>query len=164
MARSSLFVPMVLGLIVAVAACEDDDDPNGPDEETFEATLTGAKERPNPVTTEATGEATFTVDGQTVDFTISVEDLQNATAAHIHGPADANTATGVLVTLFAGNPPVSVDDGTLVTGTFPSAQFTIKDGVSVDSVLTLMRNGLAYVNVHTSANPPGEIRGQIEDN
>lgn len=163
MARSSLFVPLFLGLIVAVAACEDEDDPNGPDEETFTATLSGANESP-AVDTEATGEADFTVDGQTVDFTIDVEDITAATAAHIHGPAAAGTNAGVLVTLFAGNPPVNVDDGTLVTGTFPSAQFTIKAGVSVDSVLTLMRNGMAYVNVHTSANPSGEIRGQVEDN
>jgi hypothetical protein len=162
MARRSLFVPVVLALAVFVAACEDDE--TGPDAETFSATLTGAAERPNPVTTNATGAASFTVDGQTVDFTITAQNIQNATAAHIHGPADANAATGVLVTLFAGNPPVNVANGTLVTGTFPSAQFTIRDGVSVDSVLNLMRDGLAYVNVHTSANQGGEIRGQIQDN
>lgn len=161
MKRSSLFLTLTMGLAVAVAACEDES--SGPDLETFAATLNGQNERPNPVTTDAVGAASFTVaeNGQSVDFAITVQNIENATAAHIHGPADANTATGVLVTLFAGNPPVSVANGTLVTGTFPSAQFTIKEGVSVDSVLTLMRNGMSYVNVHTSANQPGEIRGQI---
>jgi len=33
--------------------------------------------------------------------------------------------------------------------------------VGYDSLLVLMRNGMAYVNVHTAANPAGEIRGQL---
>jgi len=31
----------------------------------------------------------------------------------------------------------------------------------MDSLAVLLRNGNAYVNVHTAANPNGEIRGQI---
>jgi hypothetical protein len=31
----------------------------------------------------------------------------------------------------------------------------------MDSLVTLMRTGNAYVNVHTSANKGGEIRGQL---
>jgi hypothetical protein len=31
----------------------------------------------------------------------------------------------------------------------------------MDSLLVLMRTGNAYVNVHTSAYPSGELRGQI---
>jgi len=33
--------------------------------------------------------------------------------------------------------------------------------VKYDSLLVLLRNGQAYVNVHTTANPGGEIRGQL---
>jgi hypothetical protein len=32
----------------------------------------------------------------------------------------------------------------------------------MDSLLTLMRRGRTYVNVHTEANPNGEIRAQID--
>lgn len=34
-------------------------------------------------------------------------------------------------------------------------------GGLTDSLLVLMRNGHAYVNVHTVAQPAGEIRGQV---
>jgi hypothetical protein len=151
---------LVAGLLIG-PGCDEDE---GPDQEEFEAVLTGSAERPNPVTTNAMGRATFAVNATSVDFTIDVTDMTAATAAHIHGPADANSSTGVLVTLFAPASPVNVADGPLVTGTFPSTTFTIKTGVSLDSVLVLMRNGLAYVNVHNSANPGGHIRGQVVAN
>jgi hypothetical protein len=33
--------------------------------------------------------------------------------------------------------------------------------VSLDSLRTLFNNGKSYVNIHTSANPGGEIRGNV---
>ena len=32
---------------------------------------------------------------------------------------------------------------------------------ALGDLITAMRNGVAYVNIHTSASPGGEIRGQI---
>jgi CHRD domain len=157
----SLFNIGAAALLVFTMACSDEE--TGPDTEQFTATLAGSAERPNPVTTNATGAATFTVGTGTVDFTITTQNITGATAAHIHGPAGSDAATGVLVTLFsAAAPGINVANGTLSTGTFPSTQFTIKTGVTVDSVLTLLRNGQAYVNVHTVTNPAGEIRGQVQ--
>jgi CHRD domain len=150
-----------IAMLLVAGACGEDD--TGPAVEQYTATLSGAAERPNAVTTNATGTATFTVGSGTVDFTITTQNIAGATAAHIHGPADASQAVGVLVTLFsAAAPGINVSNGTLSTGTFPSAQFTIKTGVTVDSVLSLLRSGNAYVNVHTVANPAGEIRGQLQ--
>ena len=45
--------------------------------------------------------------------------------------------------------------GVLVTGAAPRSK------ISFDSLVVLMGNGMAYVNVHTNANPGGDIRGQI---
>jgi hypothetical protein len=151
-------------LLVALSlpvAC--DDDPAEPEAETFQATLTGAAERPNPVTTTATGAATFTVRDGAVDFEITGSNLVGVRLAHIHGPATTDVAAGVLVTLLTpfAAPGFNVPNGTVSEGTFPSTAFTFATGVSMDSVLVLMRNGQAYVNVHTVANGGGEIRGQI---
>jgi hypothetical protein len=164
MLRRSVLSVLAAGVVVLATACDDDDE-TGPEAETFQAVLTGAAERPNPVTTNATGQATFTVNGSTVDFTITASNLEDATAAHIHGPATAEQAVGVLVTLFSAAPPgVDVANGTLSSGTFPSTSFMLATGVTLDSVLTLLRNGMAYVNVHTVADPAGHIRGQIQRN
>ena len=52
-----------------------------------------------------------------------------------------------------------------VTGTFTQASITGKDAnnvtITLDTVLSTMRSGGAYINVHTSRNTGGELRGQI---
>lgn len=122
--------------------------------ETFRAVLTGAAERPNPVTTSASGDATATWDPRTSTFsyTLNVSNITGVLAAHIHGPATTDQAAGVLVTLQTPNVPT-------VSGTFTGADDPT--AVSRDSLLSLLRAGRTYVNVHTSANRPGEIRGQL---
>jgi hypothetical protein len=161
MSGRNLWVLLVAGLVVS-AGCDEDE---GPEPERFEATLSGDAERTTPVETDASGRATFEVGATTVSFDIDVEDLNEAFAAHIHGPGTADENAGVIVTLFAqAQPGVNIEDGTLSSGSFPSTTFAIKEGVSLDSVLVLMRSGLAYVNVHTVDHPGGEIRGQIGSN
>jgi hypothetical protein len=46
----------------------------------------------------------------------------------------------------------------LIQGSFTAADVT---GITYDQLLTEMRNGNAYANVHTTAFGGGEIRGQI---
>jgi hypothetical protein len=152
-------VVILAGLLAVSVACEEDE---GPEAEQFEATLSGAAERPNPVTTSATGTATFTVREASVDFQITASGLTDAILGHIHGPATVDQPAGVLVTLFSQSAsPVDLSSGVLSSGAFPTTAFSIRTGVTLDSVLFLMRNGLAYVNVHTVQNQSGEIRGQI---
>jgi hypothetical protein len=152
----------LLATAVAVVACDDDDDDDGtgpsPVTEEFSATLTGAAERPTPVVTAATGTADFTVSGDTIYFTIVVDSLSGPpTAAHIHGPSGPEGVAGPILgfTLSA--------DTTLTSGTIASGFATAPTdpAISQDSLLVLMRNGNAYVNVHTVLNPDGEIRGQV---
>ena len=123
--------------------------------------LTGAKERPTPVVSAATGKATFELlTSTTMRFNVSVAGLTGAMMAHIHtGVADS--AGPIAVTLFTTATPTGPLTGTLASGSFTSTNIQIP-GVSFDSLLTLMRRGRTYVNVHTVLNPAGEIRAQID--
>jgi hypothetical protein len=69
-----------------------------------------------------------------------------ALAAHIHGAADANHTANVLF-------PLNGASGT--AGTLSGTQTLTSDQLA-DII-----SGMAYVNIHTTTNPGGEIRGQI---
>jgi CHRD domain-containing protein len=152
-----------------VAACSDD----GPSEATsFTATLSGANEVP-AVTTTATGTATLSVSGNQITYTINATNLQNAVLGHIHlgatgvnGPVRLNLCgTG------APEPACASGTGTVVVATGTNGTTL---GITFDELLTAMRTGGAYVNVHTFAtgctpgaagcNQGGEIRGQVVAN
>lgn len=141
---------VAVGLTLGLAACDS--------EEMFVATINGTNEVP-AVTTNATGAATFTlIDNLTLSYDLSLASISNVTASHIHG-AVAGQNGGVLVTLFAPAQPTGGVSGSVATGTITGADIT---GMSFDSLLTRMRNGSLYVNVHSTNFPAGEIRGQVE--
>jgi plastocyanin len=115
------------------------------------ASLSGDAERPDPVVTDAHGTGFFRVEGELLTFNIRYESLSGpATAAHIHGPASADSAAGILIDLATHN-----GDGFGTSGIL-SGQIRISEEHR-ESIL----EGMTYVNVHTQANPGGEIRGQI---
>ena len=128
----------------------------------FAATgLSGAKERPTPVVSPATGASTFEVlPGGTVRFKVTVAGITGVTMAHIH-TAVADSAGPILVTLFSSTTPTGALNTTLASGTFAATNIE-RPGIGLDSLLSLMRLGRTYVNVHTVLNPTGEIRAQIE--
>jgi hypothetical protein len=111
------------------------------------ATLNGANERPNPVTTTATGLGLLTLIGNQLTYNITYSGLSApATAGHIHGPADTNTFVGVLQPF----PGVSGTSGA-VAGTL----------ILPLNQLANVIDGMTYINIHTTNNPDGEIRGQV---
>lgn len=117
----------------------------------FSVFLSGANERPNPVTTTATGTGTLNLEGNTLHFDIQYNGLSGAgTAAHIHGPAPASGAAGVLIDLAPFNGGGFGTNGSL------SGSITL-----TAEQKAMILAGLTYVNVHTPNNPAGEIRGQI---
>src|SRR2546425_12991507 len=86
-----------VAVIVAVGSCTDN---VGPTEvENFVANLSGAKERPTPVTTTASGVAYFSHVGNLVIYRVEVTGIDSAFAAHIHAPADTGASIGVAVGL-----------------------------------------------------------------
>lgn len=129
----------------------------------FVAELSGDNEVP-PVSTDATGEAKFTVDGNEVHFELEVEDGENvfgAAGAHIHcAPEGAN---GPVVVFLAGAVPGGFDGDIEVKATFDGDNIVnTVCGATIAELVESMESGDAYVNVHSTQNPGGEIRGQIE--
>ncbi len=120
----------------------------------FWAKLSGSAEVP-AVSTAARGVATLSASANALDHLIVAYGLTGATAAHIH-LGDAHENGPVVVGLFSGEPFTA--DGMISSGT------TVSSGLvagTMRDLLDVMSGGFAYVNVHTTANPGGEIRGQI---
>jgi hypothetical protein len=122
----------------------------------FQAQLSGANEVPAHASS-GSGAAGFTLDGNMVHFSVEVEGLGNIIACHIH-VAPAGVSGPVRVPLCKPPNPGGVVNGVLVQGTFTAADVV---AISFDDLLNAMRNGNAYVNVHTTVYPAGEIRGQV---
>ena len=130
---------------------------------TFTANLHGGNEVPG-VSTGSAGTATVTWNTTTKAGTYRV-DVYNmpvgTTASHIHAGA-AGVAGPVIVNFTVPAGGISNDFG--LTGTFgctdvvPRAPQGINSCEDFEQALML---GNTYVNVHSSANPGGEIRGQL---
>jgi len=114
--------------------------------EKMKATLDGASEVP-PNTSAGKGTADIDYDAASKKLTwkLTYSGLSGpATAAHFHGPAEAGKDAGVAVAI--PNATSSPTEGSA----------TLTDAQAADLLA-----GKYYVNVHTAANPKGEIRGQV---
>lgn len=129
----------------------------------FKAKLTG-KEVVAAVTTKAGGEADFKLskDGKELSYILKLKDIENVTAAHIHAGKMGENG-GPVAGLFAGPEKEGMFTGELAKGVI-----TDKDlvgplaGKTIDDLVAMIREGGAYVNVHTVKYPDGEVRGQIK--
>lgn len=117
--------------------------------------LSGAAEKPSAVQTSGTGTVTSWVEGTKLTIQGSFSSLTaNASAAHIHGPADENSTGPVICTLQLPTATSGAITGGTGAGSCGAWELTAVD-------VTNLQSGLAYVNIHTPANPAGEIRGQL---
>jgi hypothetical protein len=115
----------------------------------FKADLKGSSEVP-PNQTTGTGSVTASYDPATkmLTWSGSFAGLTGpATAAHFHGPAEAGKNAGVAIWLS--------EKGTPLASPF-KGMATLTDAQASD-----LQAGLWYANVHTAANPGGELRGQV---
>jgi hypothetical protein len=159
MSAASAAIVAVLGTVGLSIACNSDD-ATAPPPVTFVANMSAANERPAP-NSPATGVATFILRGNdSLDFTITATNLvAGVIASHIH-VGDASVASGNIVNPFVVN--TGITTGTVASGTIVLSNIVaVAPQISGDSLRVLLNNGMAYVNVHTSTNKGGEIRGQI---
>lgn len=128
----------------------------------FTAKLAGTNEVP-PITSKSSGIATFDLNaaGTQMKYTLNVTAIDKVIAAHIH--MGASTANGpIVVNLFIPSGPTGKVSGTLAQSSINSTSLIGPlSGKQMPDLIKLINTGNAYVNVHTSQNPPGEVRGQI---
>ena len=118
----------------------------------------------------------FAKDLSSARFNLRVFDGEAITQAHLHC-ARAGVNGPIVAFLFNGAPiggPGGIDvDGLLARGTLTNAEIEAADppfeenescGVAINNIASLFAavlDGLIYLNVHSEANVPGEVRGQI---
>ena len=113
---------------------------------TMTTRLSGASEVP-PVASNASGTVELNLNKQTneLSWTVTYTGLSGpATGAHFHGPAMAGANAGVVVPM----------TGSLTSPIRGTASLTAAQAADLMA-------GKWYVNLHTAANPNGEIRGQF---
>lgn len=150
----------------------------GGDSETtrYEVNLSGEREVPEPIDTEAAGDITLVVNraDEEIDFILTVSDIEQATQGHIHlgGPDENGPAVAFLLKLTdnvdgtgAGTPRSFDEEQVIARGTITEEDIIARPehdfGGSFEELVEAMSQGQAYVNVHTTAHPSGVIRGQI---
>lgn len=142
---------------------------------TLSTVLSGANENP-PVASPGTGLATVTLDpdAQTLQLSVTFSGLTSPDmAAHIHcclaSPfAPSNVGVATTVPAFPGF-PLGVVSGTYMSPVFNLTQpliynpafVTLQGGLpqAEAALITGLLNNETYLNIHTTANPGGEIRG-----
>lgn len=131
-----------------------------PQRERYVVTLNGLNERPNAVTTTATGSAVVTVlSPDSLEWTLYVSGIDSVTAGHFHA-ADATVSGPVMFFVFSGPTTGRAVTGLLSSGIVRRTS-TFSGAFTYDSLVNRIKAGTTYLNVHTRRNGPGEIRGQV---
>ena len=111
----------------------------------LKADLKGSNEvPPNSSPASGTAEATFDTTSKLLTYTITYKDLTGSVlGAHFHGPVEAGKNAGIVLPFKTVQSPIQ-------------GSATLTDQQAADLLA-----GKWYANVHTAANPGGELRGQM---
>ena len=138
MSNKTMLATLALGAAIAFAG------PAFADK--MKATLDGKVQvPPNASTATGTADIDYDPSSKKLSWKVTYSGLSGpATAAHFHGPAEAGKNAGVAVAI--PNATSNPAEGSA----------TLTDAQAADLVA-----GKYYINIHTAANPGGEIRGQV---
>ncbi|MET4369794.1 hypothetical protein ACVW1A_004209 [Bradyrhizobium sp. LB1.3] len=111
----------------------------------LQADLKGSNEVP-PNTSSGSGkaEATYDTEAKTLTYAVTYAGLTGpAMGAHFHGPVEAGKNAGIVLPFKTVQSPIQ-------------GSATLTDAQAADLLA-----GRWYANIHTAANPGGELRGQM---
>jgi hypothetical protein len=168
--KKLIFVGLVVLASVALAATAFADRGKGKGGNNFKASLTGFEETPSE-STPGHGSLRLRISGNEISYRLHYEDFEAAegaaTAAHIHF-GQRGVAGGVSAFLCGGGgkPACTFPEGTF-EGDIVAADVVgpLGQGIAPGEIAELIRairKGYTYANVHTTLNPAGLIRGQID--
>jgi hypothetical protein len=155
----------------AVAGHFDGGPPKVPKTKRFSAELNGFQETPSVSTTGFGDFRAWLVDDEKIHFVFKYDDLEGGSSlfAHVHF-GTRYVAGGVSYFLCGGStkPDPCPNVSGVVEGDIVPADVIGPNGQGIEpgsfaEILRAMRAGDAYVNIHTTRWPGGEIRGQIND-
>jgi len=133
----------------------------------FICQLKSNKVGPKPADTEANGSVIFYLDEsrQELTYKLLVEKIHDAYMAHLHlGPSEKEGQLAVWLYPFREDEKEKRTiegefNGILADGVI--IQEDLKNGITFEKLVEALRNGNAYVNVHTEKFVMGAIRGQV---
>jgi hypothetical protein len=173
-AASAAIIAAAAVAVTASAAMADGDKSKGANTTNLREQLTGYEENPLAISTSGSGRFRAQINdrAQTITYSLSYADLEAAvTQAHIHFGSESQVG-GVSVFLCTnlGNGPAGTQAcppaPATVTGVIRPANVIGPDAQGIapgefDELVAAIRNGTAYVNVHSEKYPIGEIRAQF---
>jgi hypothetical protein len=143
---------LALAVALGVSGCSEQD------QEKYVATLSGANEVP-AVSTSASGRVVLIVaaDGQSAEYSVEASGLgSGVTGGHFHrGAAGLNGP--VILSFYSTNGVAAGSTDLEREGRIAR----VINKTQLDTILTDLRAGNLYANIHTSLRPGGEIRGQM---
>jgi hypothetical protein len=127
---------LVIGFGIATASAET---------VTLKADLKGSNEvPPNSSPASGTAQATLNTETKVLTWTVSYKDLTGpAVGAHFHGPSEPGKNAGIVLPFKTVQSPIE--------GTATLSETQVADLLA----------GKWYANIHTAANPGGELRGNM---
>jgi hypothetical protein len=159
---------LALATLLVVAVASPAGAADSPERRTFVAVLRGGNEIP-AVDSDGVGLSVLRLNRAetALSFVLITANLEDIHMAHIHcGPRTANGP--VVAFLFGPADPMITKNGVLSHGVITAEDVLDKNATEcpaavtdLDDLVALIRDGNAYVNVHTMDFPAGEIRGQV---
>ena len=129
--------------------------------EKFKAKLKGESEVP-PGNSSATGKAKFKVKDDVITTNVNITGLTDITAAKIYAGAKGQNGEPIVDLLKTGKQS-KVGERIIVKGEITASDLQgPMSGKTLQDLQTAMGNEETYVNIQTSDNPDGTIRGQIK--